>query len=61
MASRGITVKDVPADEFIEAFAKYLKRSGKIDVPKWVDIVKTGKSLFLLVQIVLSWFWQEIT
>lgn len=40
--SRGITVKDVPADAFIKAYAKYLKRSGRVELPKWVDIVKTG-------------------
>jgi len=38
----GATVKDVPAPDFIKAYAAYLKRSGKLDVPKWVDIVKTG-------------------
>jgi len=39
---RGITVKDVGAQDFIVAYAKFLKRSGKITLPKWVDIVKTG-------------------
>ncbi|KAL1935580.1 hypothetical protein VTP01DRAFT_4720 [Rhizomucor pusillus] len=38
----GITVKDVNAHEFIKAYAAYLKRTGKLEVPKWVDIVKTG-------------------
>ncbi|EPZ34940.1 40S ribosomal protein S19-A [Rozella allomycis CSF55] len=38
----GITVKDVPAASFIAAYAAHLKKSGKFDVPKWVDIVKTG-------------------
>lgn len=42
MAARGITVKDVPADAFIAAYARYLKRSGKFDVPKWTDQVKTA-------------------
>jgi small subunit ribosomal protein S19e len=27
---------------FIKAYAAYLKRTGKLEVPKWVDIVKTG-------------------
>jgi len=39
---RGITVKDVPADAFIAAYARHLKRSGRVEVPKWADIVKTG-------------------
>ncbi|ORY91058.1 40S ribosomal protein S19-A [Syncephalastrum racemosum] len=38
----GITVKDVNAHEFIKAYAAYLKRTGKLEVPKWVDLVKTG-------------------
>jgi len=42
MTARGVTVKDVAAKDFVVAYAKYLKRSGKIDVPKWADIVKTG-------------------
>ena len=30
------------AETFITAYASHLKRSGKIDVPIWADIVKTG-------------------
>merc|ERR1719158_383517 len=33
MARRSVTVKDVPADEFIKACAEYLKRQPKFDVP----------------------------
>ncbi|CAG8508506.1 9870_t:CDS:2 [Ambispora leptoticha] len=36
------TVKDVNPHEFVKAYAGYLKRSGKLEVPKWVDLVKTG-------------------
>ncbi|KAG7088473.1 hypothetical protein E1B28_012462 [Marasmius oreades] len=35
-------VRDVAADAFITAYASHLKRSGKLEVPTWVDIVKTG-------------------
>merc|ERR1712097_97748 len=42
MARRSVTVKDVPADEFIKACADYLKRQPKFDVPKYHDIVKTA-------------------
>ncbi|KAL0580100.1 Protein component of the small (40S) ribosomal subunit [Marasmius crinis-equi] len=35
-------VRDVGADAFITAYASHLKRSGKLEVPTWVDIVKTG-------------------
>ena len=30
------------ADAFITAYASHLKRSGKLEVPTWADIVKTG-------------------
>merc|ERR1719359_214199 len=36
------TVKDVPAEEFISAFAQHLKNQDKIEIPKWVEYVKTG-------------------
>ncbi|KAI8055462.1 40S ribosomal protein S19-A [Syncephalis plumigaleata] len=39
---RGATVRDVDAQAFVKAYAAHLKRSGKVDVPKWVDLVKTG-------------------
>ena len=38
----GVTVKDVSAPDFVRAYAAYLKRTGKLEVPKWVDLVKTG-------------------
>lgn len=30
------------AEEFIKAYSSHLKRSGKLEIPTWVDIVKTG-------------------
>mmetsp|Transcript_18546 Transcript_18546/g.30254 ORF Transcript_18546/g.30254 Transcript_18546/m.30254 type:complete len:177 (+) Transcript_18546:75-605(+) len=36
------TVKDVSAQAFIEKYAQHLKRQGKMEIPNWVDIVKTG-------------------
>ncbi|KAJ1555566.1 40S ribosomal protein S19, partial [Cladochytrium tenue] len=38
----GVTVKDVKPNDFVKAYSAYLKRTGKLEVPKWVDIVKTG-------------------
>lgn len=35
-------VRDVAADLFIQEYAEHLRRSGKIELPTWVDIVKTG-------------------
>ncbi|TIB38219.1 hypothetical protein E3P86_01758 [Wallemia ichthyophaga] len=37
-----VNVRDVSAPSFIEAYSQHLKRSGKIEIPNWVDIVKTG-------------------
>lgn len=41
-AARGKTVKDVPADTFVEALAAHFKKNDKISVPAWADIVKTA-------------------
>eukprot|EP01088_Endostelium_zonatum_P002314 TRINITY_DN12842_c0_g1_i1.p1 TRINITY_DN12842_c0_g1~~TRINITY_DN12842_c0_g1_i1.p1 ORF type:complete len:168 (-),score=45.47 TRINITY_DN12842_c0_g1_i1:54-557(-) len=41
---RCVTVRDVPAAEFIAAYAQHLKRSGKIIQPRWTDLVKTSSS-----------------
>jgi len=37
-----VTVLDVPGPQFVASYAKFLKRSGKIELPRWVDYVKTG-------------------
>lgn len=40
----GVTVRDVDAHKFVRAYAAHLKRSGKLEVPAWVDVIKTGKA-----------------
>ena len=42
-----VSVKDVSQQDFVVAMAAHLKKSGKMKVPDWVDIVKTniGKEL----------------
>ncbi|KAJ8620030.1 hypothetical protein MRB53_028559 [Persea americana] len=35
-------VKDVSPHLFVKAYSAHLKRSGKIELPYWTDIVKTG-------------------
>jgi len=40
--SRGICVRDVPAVDFIKAYAEHLKNSDKFDLPVWSDTVKTA-------------------
>merc|ERR1712151_999037 len=42
--TRVVTVKDVSAQKFIVAFSQHLKRQGKFEIPKWTDLVKTGKA-----------------
>merc|ERR1711931_127849 len=36
----GYSVKDVDQHKFVEALANHLKKSGKMKVPDWVDLVK---------------------
>ncbi|KAK3400950.1 ribosomal protein S19e-domain-containing protein [Sordaria brevicollis] len=38
----GVTVRDVEPHKFVNAYAAFLKRQGKLPVPGWVDTVKTG-------------------
>lgn len=38
----GVSVRDVDSQKFVQAYAAHLKRSGKLAVPAWVDLVKTG-------------------
>jgi small subunit ribosomal protein S19e len=37
-----VSVKDVDQQKFVKALSVFLKKSGKMKVPEWVDIVKTG-------------------
>ena len=39
---RNVTVRDVNQHRFVVAFAAFLKKSGKLKIPDWVDCVKTG-------------------
>lgn len=36
----GVTIKDVNQQAFIRALTVFLEKSGKLEVPKWVDTVK---------------------
>ncbi|KAI9801873.1 MAG: 40S ribosomal protein S19 [Piccolia ochrophora] len=40
----GVSVRDVEADKFIQTYAAFLKRQGKLPIPGWVDTVKTSHS-----------------
>nr|CAH7718291.1 unnamed protein product [Callosobruchus chinensis] len=39
-----VTLKDVDQHKFVKAFASFLKKTGKLRVPEWVDLVKTSKA-----------------
>ncbi|KAK4601111.1 hypothetical protein RGQ29_010616 [Quercus rubra] len=36
------TVKDVSPHEFVKSYAAHLKRSGRVELPEWTDLVKTA-------------------
>mmetsp|Transcript_274 Transcript_274/g.802 ORF Transcript_274/g.802 Transcript_274/m.802 type:complete len:158 (-) Transcript_274:219-692(-) len=36
------SVRDIPAEAFIKAYAAHLKTNDKMQLPNWVDIVKTA-------------------
>lgn len=38
------SVRDVSAAAFIAKYAAFLKKSGKLSQPDWVDIVKTSSA-----------------
>ncbi|KIX00941.1 40S ribosomal protein S19 [Rhinocladiella mackenziei CBS 650.93] len=40
----GVTVRDVDAQKFITEYAAFLKKQGKLQIPGWVDTVKTSHS-----------------
>merc|ERR1712144_109802 len=52
----GISVRDVDAQKFIEAYSAFLKRQGKLPIPGWVDTVKTGPAKELPPQSI-DWFY----
>ncbi|XP_065159333.1 small ribosomal subunit protein eS19A [Atheta coriaria] len=39
-----VTLKDVDQAKFVKAFSSFLKKTGKLRVPEWVDIVKTSRA-----------------
>jgi len=37
-----VSVKDVNQQVFVKSFARFLKKSGKVKQPEWVDLVKVS-------------------
>ncbi|KAI7788091.1 40s ribosomal protein s19 [Diaporthe eres] len=52
----GISVRDVDSHKFINAYAAFLKRQGKMPIPGWVDTVKTGPAKEMPPQDI-DWFY----
>ncbi|KAG6365781.1 putative 40s ribosomal protein s19 [Diaporthe ampelina] len=52
----GISVRDVDSHKFINAYAAFLKRQGKLPIPGWVDTVKTGPAKEMPPQDI-DWFY----
>ena len=52
--------RDVPAQDFINAYAQFLQRQGKLEVPGYVDIVKTSAGNDLPPQEAETWFYKEL-
>lgn len=54
-----IYYRDVPAQEFINAYAQFLQRQGKLEVPGYVDIVKTSAGNELPPQEAETWYYKR--
>lgn len=51
--------RDVPAQDFINAYASFLQRQGKLEVPGYVDLVKTSAGNELPPQEAETWFYKR--
>lgn len=51
--------RDVPAQEFITAYAQFLQRQGKLEIPGYVDLVKTSAGNELPPQESETWFYKR--
>merc|ERR1712142_574635 len=54
------SVKDVNQQHFTKAFAAFLKKSGKVKVPEWADLVKTA-SFKELAPFDEDWFYTRLS
>ncbi|GMM43184.1 hypothetical protein FOG51_01649 [Hanseniaspora uvarum] len=55
----GYSVRNVPAQEFINAYAVFLQKQGKLEVPNYVDIVKTSAGNEMPPQDAEGWFYKR--
>lgn len=54
-----IQYRDVPAQDFINAYASFLQRQGKLELPGYVDIVKTSAGNEMPPQDSEGWFYKR--
>ena len=40
--SSSMTLRDIPASVFISTYGNFLKSSGQIQLPSWIEIIKSG-------------------
>ncbi|GME87131.1 unnamed protein product [Ambrosiozyma monospora] len=50
---------NVPAQDFINAYAQFLQRQGKLEVPGYVELVKTSAGNELPPQDAEGWFYKR--
>ncbi|CAI8509588.1 Protein component of the small (40S) ribosomal subunit [Hanseniaspora opuntiae] len=55
----GYSVRNVPAQDFINAYAVFLQKQGKLEVPNYVDIVKTSAGNEMPPQDAEGWFYKR--
>ncbi|KAK7207256.1 40S ribosomal protein S19 [Myxozyma melibiosi] len=55
----GVSVRDVPAQDFVVAYASFLQRQGKLEVPGYVELVKTSAGNELPPQDSDKWFYMR--
>lgn len=51
--------RDVSAQDFINAYAQFLQRQGKLEVPSYVELVKTSAGNELPPQDAEGWFYKR--
>lgn len=55
----GISLRDVPAQQFIDTYAQFLQRQGKLEIPGYVELVKTSAGNELPPQDAEGWFYKR--
>ncbi|KAF5097445.1 hypothetical protein D0Z03_001411 [Geotrichum reessii] len=54
-----VNVRDIPAQQFIDAYATFLRRQGRLEIPGYVELVKTSAGNELPPQDSAEWFYKR--